>query len=112
MSLVHVKPAFAIAAMLLFVAGSARAQEGTAPMPDASYGGSANSYQSPTDLPMPAPDDPTNPDVVSIPIPGGGDVIVDGPDAPNDTHLPTLPGSEWGLQQQNPYTVGTGPIGP
>ena len=98
--------------MLLFAAGVARAQEGAVPMPDSSYGGSASNYQSPTDLPMPAPDDGTNPDTVTIPIPGGGAVTVDGPDAPADTPLPTLPGSQWGVTQQTPYSHDIGPLGP
>jgi hypothetical protein len=112
MSLRHAKRAFAIAAMLLFTAGIARAQEGTVPLPDSSYGDSANSYQSPTDLPLPAPDDLTNPDTVTIPIPGGGEITVDGPNAPSDTPLPTLPGSQRGEQQLNPYSHDIGPLGP
>lgn len=112
MSLGHVKQAFAIGAILLFAAGIARAQEGAAPIPDSSYGDSADSYQSSTDLTMPAPDDMTNPDSVTIPIPGGGEVTVDGPDAPDTTGIPTLPGSQWGTQQQNPFSHGTGAVGP
>jgi hypothetical protein len=112
MSLGHVKLAFAIGAMLAFAAGIASAQDITVPVPDSSYGDSANSYQSPTDLPMPAPDDLTNPDTVTIPIPGGGEVTVDGPDAPDEKGIPTLPGSNWGAQTQNPFSHGTGPVGP
>ena len=88
--------------MLVFAVGNARAQEGAVPLPDASYGDTASSYQSPTDLPMPAPDDLTNPDTVTIPIPGGGDITVDGPNAPSDTPLPNLPGSQWGIDSANP----------
>jgi hypothetical protein len=112
MSLGHARGAFAIAAILLFVSGLARAQEGAVPLPDSSYGDSATSYQSPTDLPMPAPDDPTNPNIVTIPIPGGGDITVDGPDAPSDTPLPNLPGSQWGITQQTPYSHDVGPTLP
>jgi hypothetical protein len=61
---------------------------------------------------MPAPDDLTNPNIVTIPIPGGGDITVDGPDAPADRHLSPLPGAQWGNQQQNPFSHGTGPVGP
>jgi hypothetical protein len=112
MSLRHANRLFAIVAILLFAAGIARAQEGTVPVPDSSYGESANNYQSPTDLPMPAPDDGTNPDTVTIPIPGGGDITVDGPDAPSDTPLPNLPGSQWGVTQQTPYSHDVGPTLP
>jgi hypothetical protein len=112
MSLRHAGCALAIAAILLFASAVARAQEGAVPPPDPSYGYSADNYQSPADLPMPAPDDFTNPNTVTIPIPGGGEVTVDGPDAPSETPLPTLPGSQWGVSQQNPYSHDVGPIGP
>ena len=97
--------------MLLF-RGIAGAQDEAVPVPDSSYGDSANSYQSSTDLTMPAPDDLTNPNSVTIPIPGGGDITVDGPDAPDEKPLPNLPGSQWGTQQQNPYSHDVGPVGP
>jgi hypothetical protein len=112
MSLGHAKWAFAITAMVLFTCGIAYAQEGTAPIPDSSSGQSADNYQSSNDLPMPAADDGTNPDTVTIPIPGGGEITVDGPDAPSDTHIPNLPGSQWGEQQQTPYSHDVGPNGP
>ena len=99
--------------LLIFAVGIARAQdEGAVPLPDSSYGAGADNYQSPTDLTIPAPDDQTNPNTVTIPIPGGGQITVDGPDAPNETGIPTLPGSEWGAQVQNPYSHDIGPIGP
>jgi len=112
MSLRHGGLLFAIAAALLFAAGIARAQEGALPIPDSSYGDSADGYQSPTDLSMPPADDGTNPDTVKIPIPGGGEITVDGPDAPSDTGIPTLPGSQWGVTQQTPYSHDVGPLGP
>jgi hypothetical protein len=112
MSLGHAKQAFAIAAILLFAVGIVRAQDGSLPLPDSSYGYSANSFQSPTDLTMPAPDDLTNPDTVTIPIPGGGDIIVDGPNAPSNTPLPNLPGSQWGVTQQTPFSHDIGPTLP
>jgi len=102
----------AIATALMFAAAAVHAQDATAPMPDSSYGESANNYQSSADLTMPPPDDQTNPDTVTIPIPGGGEVTVDGPDAPSDTRLPTLPGSQWGTTQQTPYSHDIGPLGP
>jgi hypothetical protein len=112
LSLGHARLLFAIAAMLLFAAGFARAQEGMLPPPDASYGNSATSYQSPTDLTMPTVDDAPAPDTVTIPIPGGGDITVDGPDAPSDTPLPNLPGSQWGVSAQTPYSHDIGPTLP
>ena len=112
LSLGHAGLFFAIAAILLFAAEIARAQDGTVPLPDASYGDSATSYQSPTDLTMPAPDDGTNPDTVTIPIPGGGEITVDGPNAPSNTPLPNLPGSQWGVTQQTPFSHDIGPTLP
>jgi len=116
MSLGHARLLFAIAATVLFATSLARAQESAVPVPGPSYGDNANSYQSPTDLPMPAPDDATNPDIVTIPIPGGGEITVDGPDAPADAPadapLPILPGSQWGEQNQTPYSHDVGPLGP
>jgi hypothetical protein len=88
-------------------------QEGVPPMPDPTYGGgSYTSFQSPTDLPMPQADDLSNPNTVTIPIPGGGDITVDGPNAPDEKGLPNLPGSQWGTTQQNPFSHGNGPMGP
>jgi hypothetical protein len=112
LSLGHARLLFAIAAILLFAAGFARAQEGMLPVPDASYGDSATSYQSPTDLTMPTVDDAPSPDTVTIPIPGGGEITVDGPDAPTDTPLPNLPGSQWGVSEQTPYSHDIGPTLP
>lgn len=112
MSLGHAKRAFAIAAMLLFAANVVRAQDGAVPLPDSSHGDSDDSYQTPTDLPMPAPNDSADSDTVTIPIPGGGEITVDGPDAPGDAGIPAVSGSQWGAQQQTPYSHDLGPIGP
>jgi hypothetical protein len=107
-----VRLALGASAVILAVSGAVRAQEGVPTMPDSSYGSEADAYPSPADLALPTPDDMTNPNVVTIPIPGGGDITVDGPDAPADKPLPTLPGSQWGNQQQTPFSHGTGAIGP
>jgi hypothetical protein len=112
MSLRHAKRALAIAAIVTFAVAAARAQDSTAPMPDSSYGESASNYQSSTDLTIPPADDQSNADTVTIPIPGGGEITVDGPDAPNDTSLPNLPGSQWGETALTPYSHDVGPIGP
>ena len=80
-------------------------------MPDSSPGESAGNYQSSTDLTPPSADDQSNADIVTIPIPGGGEITVDGPDAPNDSSLPNLPGSQWGETALTPYSHDVGPIG-
>src|SRR3981189_3563777 len=74
---------FSIAVSLcLFFSSNAVSAQQVAPMPDPTYGGgSYTSFQSPTDLPMPQEDDLTNPNTVTIPIPGGGNITVDGPNA-------------------------------
>jgi hypothetical protein len=115
MSLGHAKRSLAIGAtLILFAAGVACAQEaeGSAPLPDSSYGDTTGNYQSSTDLPTHPADDLTNSDTVTIPIPGGGEITVDGPDAPSDANIPNLPGSQWGAQQQTPYSHDIGPNGP
>jgi hypothetical protein len=104
--------ALGAAALIFAASGIVHAQDVTAPMPDSTYGSTPDTYPSPTDLAMPAPDDMTNPDVVTIPIPGGGDITVDGPDAPADKPLSPLPGAQWGEQHQTPFSHGTGPLGP
>ena len=110
MSLRHASRALAIGAIILFGAAVAYAQEGTVPIPDSSYGES--NYQSSTDLTMPSVDDQPAADTVTIPIPGGGEITVDGPDAPSDTSLPTLPGGQWGATALTPYSHDIGPNGP
>jgi len=112
MSLAHARIAFAIAAALIFVTAVARAQDDAAPIPDSSYGDNADSYQSSNDLPTPPADDLSNSNSVTIPIPGGGEITVDGPDGPNEPALPTSPGSEWGVQELTPNSHDVGPIGP
>ena len=106
------KFSIAVSLCLFFSSNLVSAQQ-VAPMPDPTYGGgSYTSFQSPTDLPMPQEDDLTNPNTVTIPIPGGGNITVDGPNAPDEKGLPNLPGSQWGTTQQNPFSHGAGPLGP
>lgn len=110
----------AVAAMALSVAlfrGVVRAQYSSVPMPDTGeYGLDASDqgpgYGSPNDLSMPSADMGMPPDSVSIPIPGGGQVSVDGPEPPQENGISTNPGSNWGEQVQAPASQGVGPIGP
>jgi hypothetical protein len=69
-------------------------------------------YASPDDASMPSNDMGAPQDSVSIPIPGGGQVSVDGPEAPEDNGISTNPGSNWTEQQQAPASQGVGPLGP
>lgn len=111
MSLRHASRALAIATIVIFATTVASAQEAAAPIPDSSYGESADNYQSSTDLTIPPADDQSNADTVTIPIPGGGEITVDGPDAPTGASLPNLPGSQWGETALTPNSHDIGPIG-
>lgn len=74
--------------------------------------GGGDGYSSPDDMTMPSTDMGAPQDSVSIPIPGGGQVSVDGPEAPENNGISTNPGSNWGEQQQAPASQGVGPMGP
>jgi hypothetical protein len=112
----------AVAISIALLCGFAWAQDSSVPMPDAGGFGLNDAapgqdpggygYASPDDVNMPSTDIGVPPDSVSIPIPGGGQVSVDGPEAPEDNSLSTNPGSNWGVQQQAPASQGVGPIGP
>jgi hypothetical protein len=112
MTLRHARRALAIATIAMFVVAAAHAQDVTLPNPDSSYGTTPDQFLTPSDLTMPTVDDAPSPDVVTIPIPGGGEITVDGPDAPSETPLPNLPGSQWGVTQQTPYSHDIGPTLP
>lgn len=75
-------------------------------------GGAANSYPSPQGTaPMTSPDE-QNGNSFTIPIPEGGEITVDGPEAPVPNPLPKVGGSNWGVERQTPNLRGSGPIGP
>jgi hypothetical protein len=88
------------------------AQDAMPPMPDTSYGQDGGTLQSPEDLSNPLPEVGPAPHSVTIPIPGGGQVSVEGPDEPADENIPTNPGGQWGEQVQQPNSPEVGPIGP
>jgi hypothetical protein len=112
----------AITMSLAFLVGIARAQDSSVPMPDTGGFGMSDpsqaqdpggdGYSSPDDVTMPSTDMGAPQDSVSIPIPGGGQVSVDGPDAPDDSGISTNPGNNWGEQVQAPASQGVGPMGP
>ncbi|MGO9606137.1 MAG: hypothetical protein ACLQAT_22555 [Candidatus Binataceae bacterium] len=101
----------AIAAILLS-APPALAQDITPPMPDTNYGaGDLAAAPAEAGVPMPNPDPGNDDTVVTVPIPGGGSVQVEGPGVEPEP-APISPIDTWGLHQNNPNSVGTGPIGP
>ncbi|HEY6418469.1 MAG TPA: hypothetical protein VIX59_05640 [Candidatus Binataceae bacterium] len=82
-------------------------------MPDSGYGSTAagSAYASPDAMPtVAAGDEGDTSNSFAIPIPGGGDVTVEGPDAPVRNPLPPIGG--WGSQKQTPNMPGTGPMDP
>jgi hypothetical protein len=109
--------AFVIAtfAIAIFAAGAlaprlARAQDSAAP--DSGYGSTVagSAYARPDAMPTVAAGDEDNSSSFAIPIPGGGEVTVEGPEAPVKNPLSSTGG--WGAQRQAPNMSGTGPISP
>ncbi len=60
--------------------------------------------------PIPNYDQAGNGSVVTVPIPGGGEVRIEGPDLPPDA--PLAPIETWGEYAQTPNTVMPSPMGP
>jgi hypothetical protein len=87
---------------------SAHAQDVTVPMP--------GEYVAPRTAPSPEqiPDPTTilqdDGSTVAVPIPGGGDIQVEGP--ASEIPSPRSPIENWATQRNNPFSVGTGPLGP
>jgi hypothetical protein len=101
-----------IAAASALAAGPGQAQ--TQPMSQRTYSNSsAQSYGLPEALPQQsAAAKSASGNIVKIPIPGGGQVTVEGPAAPVRNPLPPLGGDTWAIHQNAPYGSGTGPLGP
>jgi len=104
----------ATATILLLLSGPllALAQETVAGVPDTSY--EASSVASPPVEPaVPFPDTDPGGDgaTVTVPIPGGGSVTVEGPATPENA--PLSPIETWAESTQTPNSVtGTSPLGP
>ena len=93
---------------LSLVASTALAQDGTVPMP--------GEYVAPDTAPAPEQiPDPTailqdDGSTFAIPIPGGGDLQVQGPASETPARLGPI--ENWAVQRNNPFSVGGGPLGP
>jgi hypothetical protein len=98
----------AICALVAMPLRGAHAQDITPPMPDAGYAASGSAS---AEVPMPDIDPGGDGTVVSVPIPGGGTVTVEGPPTSGDNQPPT-PIETWSEQQNTPNTVMPSPIGP
>ncbi len=103
--------AFTSALAVAMMAQYALAQDSV--MPDTGYGSQPDhTYGLPEALPpTPGVNEPAA-NSVSIPIPGGGAITVEGPDAPTPHPLPPLGGDTWTLHQTNPFNPGSGAMGP
>ena len=93
---------------LSILASSALAQDVTVPMP--------GEYVAPDTAPAPEQiPDPTailqdDGSTFAIPIPGGGDIQVQGPASETPARIGPL--ENWATQRNNPFSVGTAPSGP
>ncbi|HEY6395648.1 MAG TPA: hypothetical protein VIX12_09540 [Candidatus Binataceae bacterium] len=113
MSIVMASKAIGAAAVFLMFSSfalGAIAQGASIPMPDTTYPGQLpDSYTVPEPIPMPSTEaDSSN--VVTVPIPGGGEVNVEGPDAPKPNPAPPIGGFSPG--RTTPNMPATGPMGP
>jgi hypothetical protein len=104
----------AAATILLLVSGPlpALAQEAVAGVPDTSYEAStvAPAQLEPA-VPFPDIDPGGDGSIVTVPIPEGGTVTVEGPGTPENS--PLSPIETWGESTQTPNSVtGAGPLGP
>jgi hypothetical protein len=100
--------AASILAALSMSASSPLAQDVTVPMP--------GEYAAPDAAPEPEQiPDPTailqdDGSTVAVPIPGGGEIHVDGPASEAPAGIGPI--ENWSTQRTNPSSVGTGPSGP
>jgi hypothetical protein len=95
-----------VSAML---AVSAFAQDVSVPMPN-EYGGAPGTMASPDQIPDPTAilnDDGSS---FAIPIPGGGEIQVQGPQS--DSPHTIAPTENWATQRNTPFSVGGTPMGP
>jgi hypothetical protein len=106
----------ATATVLLLVSAPlvALAQETVAGVPDTSYeaSGVASAAAEP-ELPFPDTDPGGDGSTVTVPIPGGGNVTVEGPATPDENPSVSSPIETWADRTQTPNNVtGTTPLGP
>jgi len=101
----------ALIATILLWTLPVHAQEGVPPVPEPVYAPGENSSATDVAIPMPDSDPGGDGSVVTVPIPGGGTVVVEGPDLqPETMHSPI---ETWGATQVAPNSItGQGPLGP
>jgi len=87
---------------------SARAQDVTVPMPGEYI--ASGTAPAPEQIPDSTAILDNDGSSFAIPIPGGGEIQVQGP----ASEIPAIrsPLENWATQRNNPFSVGTGPLGP
>src|SRR5271170_496274 len=92
----------------LTIAVSTRAQDVVVPLPEEYV--APDSASGPEQIPDPTALLDDDGSTVTVPIPGGGEIQVNGP----QSEMPASvgPTENWSTQRTNPFSVGTGPIGP
>lgn len=105
--------AIAMALLLGLAPLPSLAQETVAGVPDTSYEASTvPSAPAEPAVPMPDTDPGGDGSIVTVPIPGGGSVTVEGPATPAESP-PISPIENWALITQAPNSAtGTTPLGP
>lgn len=103
------RPVIILAMLTLIGPSFAQPQEVAPPAPEGSYDSAAPSADSLVQ--MPDRDPGGDGSVVTVPIPGGGVVRVEGPDLPVDNSLPPI--DTWGGSAIAPNSIpGQSPLGP
>jgi len=90
------------------LAPSAHAQDVTVPMPGEYV--APDTASAPEQIPDPTAILQDDGSTFAIPIPGGGDIQVEGP--ASETPARIGPIENWATQRNNPFSVGTAPLGP
>jgi hypothetical protein len=90
------------------LASAAFAQDVTIPIPGEYVAPDAT--LAPERLPDPTATLQDDGSTIAVPIPGGGEVQVDGPASEAPAGIGPI--ENWSTQRTNPFSVGTGPLGP
>jgi hypothetical protein len=97
-----------IALSMSMSASAAFAQDVTAPMPGEYV--APDTAPAPEQIPDPAAILQDDASTFSVPIPGGGELQVEGPASETPTTIGPI--EHWATLRNNPFSVGSGPTGP
>jgi hypothetical protein len=101
-------PAVPILIACSMLACSAFAQDVTIPIPGEYV--APDGALAPDQLPDPSATLQDDGSTIAVPIPGGGEVQVEGPASEAPAGIGPI--ENWSTQRTNPFSVGTGPLGP